>query len=82
MTRFCSSSTTVPGPTETSGPSPLMLPASCRPVPWKPVSEDPTESVKNAFGKVVIQRSLIGRLKMAALEAMAAREDPSYPPSS
>ena len=38
--------------------------ASCSPVPWKPVSELPTESVKIAFGNARIQRSLTALLKI------------------
>ena len=48
-----------------------MFSESCSPVPWKPVSLEPTESVKNVLGKAAIQRSLTGRLKIAALLATA-----------
>ena len=37
------------------------------PVPENPVSEAPIESVKIALGNAFIQRSLTGRLKIAAL---------------
>ena len=54
-----------------------MFSASWSPVPWKPVSELPTESVKNVFGNAAIQRSLTGRLKIAALLATATSDEPS-----
>ena len=38
-----------------------MCSLSCMPMPWKPVSEAPTESVKTALGNAAIQRSLTGR---------------------
>ena len=47
-------------------------------MPWKPVSDAPTESVKTAFGKASIQRSLTGGLKIAALLEIANRLEPSY----
>ena len=47
------------------------------PVPWKPVSRSPTESVKIAFGNAAIQRSLTGRLKIAALLATANSDEAS-----
>ncbi len=48
------------------------------PMPWKPVSEAPTESVKTAFGKAAIQRSFTGGLKIAALLEIANRLAPPY----
>ena len=54
-----------------------MFSLSCKPVPEKPVSDDPTESVKKAFGKAFIHSSFTGRLKIAALLATATRELPS-----
>ena len=53
---------------ETTGPSVESALASCRPVPWKPVSEEPIESVKTAFGKCFIQRSFTDLEKIAALD--------------
>ena len=52
--------TTLLGPSPTTGPSVLMWSLSCRPMPWKPVSEAPTESVNTALGKASIQRSFTG----------------------
>ena len=59
-----------------------MLSLSCSPVPENPVSDEPIESVKNAFGNAFIQTSLTGRLKIAALLAIATRELPSKLPAS
>ena len=59
-----------------------MFSLSCSPVPENPVSDDPTESVKNAFGNAFIQTSLTGRLKIAALLATAISELPSKSPAS
>ena len=70
--------TTLLGPRPTTGPSVLMLSLSCMPMPWKPVSVAPTESVKIAFGKAAIQRSFTGGLKIAALLEIANRLEPSY----
>ena len=70
--------TTLFGPSPTTGPSLLMWSLSCMPMPWKPVSEAPTESVKIAFGNAAIQRSLTGGLKIAALLEIANRLDASY----
>ena len=61
-----------------TGPSALMLSLSTMPMPWKPVSREPTESVKIVFGNAAIQRSLTGRLKIAALLETAKSEEPSY----
>ena len=47
-------------------------------MPWKPVSEAPTESVKTLFGNAAIQRFLTGGLKIAALLEIANRLEPSY----
>ena len=58
---------------------------SCMPMPWKPVSLAPTESVKTVFGNASIQRSLTGGLKIAALLETANRLEPCtaypWPPS-
>ena len=70
--------TTLLGPSATTGPSLLIWSLSCRPMPWKPVSEAPTESVKTAFGKAAIQRFFTGGLKIAALLEIANRLLPSY----
>ena len=59
--------TTLFGPSPTTGPSLLMLSFSCMPMPWKPVSDAPIESVKIEFGKAAIQRALTCGLKIAAL---------------
>ena len=77
-TLLSSSSTTLLGPSPTTGPSLLMWSLSCMPMPWKPVSDAPTESVKTLFGNAAIQRSLTGGLKIAALLEIANRLDPSY----
>ena len=70
--------TTLLGPSPTTGPSVLMCSLSCSPMPWKPVSEAPTESVKTAFGKASIHRFFTGGLKIAALLEIANRLEPSY----
>ena len=70
--------TTLLGPRPTTGPSVLMCSLSCMPMPWKPVSDAPTESVKTAFGNAAIQRSLTVGLKIAALLEIANRLEPSY----
>ena len=74
--------TTLLGPSATTGPSVLMLSLSCRPMPWKPVSEAPIESVKTALGKASIQRFFTGGLKIAALLEIAKRLLPSKSPAS
>ena len=77
-TLLSSSSTTLLGPRPTTGPSLLMAPLPCIPMPWKPVSEAPTESVKMLSGNAAIHRSLTGGLKIAALLEIANRLEPSY----
>ena len=77
-TLLSSSITTLLGPRPTTGPSGLMCSWSCMPMPWKPVSEAPIESVKMLSGKAAIQRSLTGGLKIAALLEIANRLEPSY----
>ena len=69
--------TPVVGGIEMTGPSVDSADASCSPVPWKPASEDPMESVKTAFGKCLIQRSFTDFEKMAALDAIANNVCPS-----
>ncbi len=56
--------------------------ASCIPVPWKPVSDEPTESVKIALGNWAIQRSFTALLKTAALLAIANSVSPLKLPAS
>src|SRR5262245_64517130 len=51
-----SSMTTPSGPMPTTGPSLPTCSRSCRPMPWKPVSEAPTESVNSVFGKAASHR--------------------------
>ena len=71
--------TTLLGPRPTTGPSVLMFCSlSCIPMPWKPVSVAPTESVKTALVNTSIQRFLTSGLKIAALLEIANRLDPSY----
>ena len=70
--------TTLLGPSPMTGPSVLMCSLSCIPMPWKPVSEAPTESVKMLLGKASIQRFFTGGLKIAALLEIANRLEPSY----
>ena len=48
------------------------------PMPWKPVSVAPTESVKIASGNTSIQRFFTSGLKIAALLEIANRLEPSY----
>jgi hypothetical protein len=68
----------VPGPSPTTGPSVLIFwSLSCMPMPMKPVSVAPIESVKTALGKASIQRFLTWGLKIAAELEMANRLDPS-----
>ena len=55
-----------------------MLLASAIPMPWKPVSVAPTESVKIEFGNAAIQRAFTCGLKIAALLEMATRLEASY----
>ncbi len=55
-----------------------MLSLSCMPMPWKPVSEAPTESVKIAFGNASIQRFFTCGLNTAALLEMTNRLEASY----
>ncbi len=50
-----------------------MCSLSCMPMPWKPVSVAPTESVKIALGNAAIQRFFTGGLKIAALLEIANR---------
>ena len=70
--------TTLLGPRVITGPSALMLSFSWMPVPWKPVSLAPTESVKIAFGNAAIHRCLTWGLKIAALLEIANRPEASY----
>ena len=72
-TVLSSSMTTLFGPSATTGPSLLMLSSSCMPMPWKPVSDAPIESVKIEFGNAAIQRALTWGLKIAALLEIANR---------
>ena len=51
-------------------------------MPWKPVSDDPIESVKTALGNWAIQRSLTALQKMAALLAIANSDWPLKSPAS
>ena len=51
---------------------------SCMPMPVKPVSVAPMESVNTALVNTSIQRFLTGGLKIAALLEIANRLEPSY----
>ena len=76
--RSFSSMTTLLGPSPTTGPSLLMAAlGSCMPMPWKPVSDAPIESVKIVFGNALSQRCLTGGLKIAALLDTATRLEQS-----